>query len=1085
METRFRILGPIQVEHAAAPVPVTARRERVLLTMLLLRVGQRVPTQRLVDAVWADRPPGSARSQIQGSIHRLRRRLAAAGMAEPVVTESGGYRLRADPQCVDLWQFRRLAGAARTAAAGGWPAEAARLFRAALDLWRGQALAGIDSAEIERAAAGLDEERQQARQDCLEVELALGRGAELVGELTALVRQHPYQERLHGYLIRALYHAGRQADALAAYRQLRRLLHDELGTEPGAELQRLHRAVLHRDPALDPPVDPPVAAPGAPDPGGAPVPRELPAEVAGFTGRTGPLKALDEALASPAGGFPRPVTISAITGPAGVGKTALAIHWAHQVADRFPDGQQYLDLRGFSGREPLHPFEALTQLLRSLGTPAERIPADESRAAALYRSTLAGRRVLIVLDNARSSDQVRPLLPGSRGCAVVVTGRDRLTGLVAQEGVRLVPLDVLSAREAQLLLVRLLGTERVDAERGAADELARACAYLPLAVRIAAADIAGRPGATIAGYLDRLAAGDRLAVLQADDDPAASVPATLALSYRALPAPEARLFRLLGLVPGPGFTAAAAASLAATPVPEVTRRLQRLVRGHLVAEPAPGRYSFHDLLRLYSRQLATAEEGPSGVDAATGRLFGYYLHRADASATLLYAGMTRLPIPPADPALPPLEFDDPAGALAWLEAELSNLVSAGVAAAGADEHRPTAWLLADSLRGYFWRSRQVADWSTMATAAAAAAEEAGDHRVRAATERGLADLHQVAGHTRPAIDRYANAADQARLAGWSDGEAAAIVNLGILLYQTGQLTGAADCFARALVIDQRDGRVAGQAADSSNLGEVNHQLGRLAAAARALTDALVLLRQLGSLPAEADAHCNLGEVEHERGRLDRAVAELTGALELHRRIGSAVGATHDLACLATVHRDTGDLARAREHAEAALAAAAELDDLRLVAKAYNTSASVELCLGNVELAVDRHQRALESARQAEARGSEISALLGITSCQLAGTGPVDDSAALLALDLARQLGYRVREGQALTVLAEVSFRLGSSDAAREYAGQALACHRETGHRLGEARTLAILGSRTGGDAYHRQAADLYRAISAPMPAGPV
>lgn len=380
---RFGILGALQVSVESAEIQITARRERVLMAALLLRANRTVSRQRLIDSIWAERVPRDAAGQLQGSIYRLRRVLTAAGTPRSIIaTEVAGYRAQIDPQCLDLTEFYRLRDQARRAAGDSRAEEARHHYRSALHLWRGPALDGVDSDLIRREAAILDEEQFQALAECLDLELALGRAGELVAELGRLVKAHPYRETVHRQLMLALYRAGRQSDALAAYRDLRRVLQQELGTEPGAELERLNQAILNRDPELDRPStsgDREPAVPGTAGNEQTPVPRELPAHVAGFTGRAGALKVLDEMYAAAERGTPAPVAITAIAGTAGVGKTALAVHWAHRAADRFPEGQLFVNLRGYAVEAAMRPIEALAAMLRSLGVPPEQIPRTRLR----------------------------------------------------------------------------------------------------------------------------------------------------------------------------------------------------------------------------------------------------------------------------------------------------------------------------------------------------------------------------------------------------------------------------------------------------------------------------------------------------------------------------------------------------------------------------------------------------------------------------------------------------------------------------------------------------------------------------------
>jgi DNA-binding SARP family transcriptional activator len=1059
MTIRFVILGPMRVTAAGNEITIKAARERTILAVLLLRANDLVPAQHLIEAVWQARSLRDARTQLQGCLSRLRQQLTdAGGVPQLIATDQTGYRLRAAPSTLDLLEFRRLRDQARAAAAAGRGTDARDHYRAALALWRGGVLAGIDSEPVRQAAAVLDEEHVRVLEERIDTELALGSAAELVGELSSLVHEQPFREALHAALMRALHGAGRPADALAAYRRVRQILHEELGTEPGPELQNLHRAILTRDPGLTVPQSAPMPAvtPAPAASPAAPTPQELPPDVAGFTGRADTLATLDKLLPHEAADHPGPVTIAAITGTAGVGKTALAIHWAHRVADRFPDGQLYLNLHGYASRAPLQPQEALVAMLRSLGVPAGQIPAEEAQAASLFRTRLADRRVLLVLDNAGSAEQVRLLLPGSPGCLVLITSRDRLTGLVARDGAQRLLLEVLTAGEAGSLLSRLIGPDRVTAEPTEAAELADACAYLPLALRIAAAHVAERPDRTIAAHVTQLTTGDRLAALRADDDEASSVVAAFDLSYQALTTGAARLFRLLGLVPGPEVTPAAAAALTGGAVVDAARHLRRLASAHLVEEHIEARYTVHDLLRSYARRLATTELSGPEHDAATGRLLGYYLGAADAAARLLYPEMLRLTAPASGSGPVPVHFGRPAEALRWLDAERASLIAAIGYAADHGMGR-TAWLLAECLRGYFWRSRHTVDWHAAATAALAAAEAEADLRAQAAGRRSLGDLHLNLERYDEAIEDYRTAAELARQAGWGEGEAALLTNLGMVFHHTGRLPDAAEHYARALELERRSGRLDGQAVNSGNLGQVNHELGYLSEARDQIGQALSMYEELRSVGGQADAMTNLGEICHELGLLDAAVDRLTRARSLHEGIGDNSGIATALIDLAAVLADAGRLAEAAEKASAGAELASTIESRRLEARAWNVLAAIELRRGRCPQALRLYQAALEVARDCDTRSTEIDGLLGLAGVhRLAGRHDDAYEQAVRALELARDAGYRVLEGQALTATAEIMFQQCRHAEADRYARQALANHRETGHRPGEARTLALL-----------------------------
>jgi DNA-binding SARP family transcriptional activator/Tfp pilus assembly protein PilF len=1083
-DVHLHVLGPLRVRTDRGDVVALPARERTLLAMLLLHANRTVFVDQLVDGIWdTARAPRDARGQLQACVYRLRKRLGDAGFSDELIaTDPGGYRATVEPAELDLLEFRRLVAEARAARAGR-PAEAIDRYQAALRLWHGPALAGIHSELVRRVVQVVEEERLQVLEERVEAQLASGTAGELIAELTDLVRQHPYREGLHGALMLALYRAGRAAEALATYRQVHQSLHDELGTEPGTELQDLHRAILRRDAALD--------APNVPSelrrPAGLPVPtpRELPAEVAGFTGRAEALKTLDEMVTVGADGTLDPVVISAIAGSAGVGKTALAVHWAHRVADQFPDGQLYINLRGYAAGPPLRPIDALAALLRSLGTPPAQIPVDEAQAGALYRTQLAGRRALVVLDNARAASQVRPLLPGSPGCLVLVTSRDRLAGLVARDGARRITLPVLTPAESRTLLARLLGPERTRAEPDATSGLAGACAHLPLALRIAAAHLADRPDRSIASYVSELTTSDRLASLRADGDDETAVRAALGLSYQAIPDPARRLFRLLGLVPGPDFTPAAAAALAGATADDPTHLLRQLAGAHLIDEPEPGRYTFHDLLRLYARQLAQHEDTAGDRAEATGRLLDFYLHTAHRAATTTHPGILRLPVPPA-PASPATTFDSPAHATIWLAAERANLVAAVQHAAEHGPHAP-AWLITDCLRGYLWQTRHTADWEVVATAALRAADHEANPAAQAAAHLSLGDL-SVATATYPeAIEQFGAALELARRAGWADAEPTFAGKLGIAYWQRGELENAAHHFQESVALCRLTTRAQERAAALTHLGSVYRELGRLEQAATHLNQSLALLRELG--PNEGMALNNVGVVYHELGDLRRAADHLEQALELSRQIGARHNEANALDSLAGTRRDAGRASDALDLAQAAVELASEIGDRRTEVDAINTLGSVQLSLGRADDALRRHRQALEMAREIGTHIAVIVALLGHAAAhQRLGHRADAFDHAESALAQARGSGHRVLEGQALTLLADI--RLGQSrpGEARDLAERALANHRRTGHRLGEARTLVILGRiahNTGGakaaEAHWHAAHDLFVEGGAAIP----
>jgi tetratricopeptide (TPR) repeat protein/DNA-binding XRE family transcriptional regulator len=837
-----------------------------------------------------------------------------------------------------------------------------------------------------------------------------------------------------------------------------RLLADALGLA-GQEREAFVAAARGTEPV---PV-PAGAVSGGPVPNLPVVPAQLPADPAGFVGRARYLWDLDALL--PGEGRTSPGVV-VVTGTGGVGKTALAIHWAHQVRAHFPDGQLYVNLRGYAPTAPMRPVEVLAYFLHGLGVAAEQVPVEIEEAAALYRTLLADKRVLVVLDNARDAEQVRPLLPGSKGCLVVATSRDRLAGLVATHGAHRLGLDVLAPEEAVLLLARILGEERVAAEPEATAAVAEVCGFLPLALRIAAANLLDRPQPSIADYVGRLRAGNRLGELAVDGDPQAAVGVAFDASYATLDPQARRLFRLLGLVPGPDVTAPAAAALTGMQVPEVEQLLERLAGAHLAEPRGGGRYGLHDLLRLYARQRTEAENSEPERQAALGRLLSWYLHSADGATQLLYPNVVRLPLPPATSQMPLPAFSDHAQALAWLDAERSNLVAAVQQAA---EHgpRPAAWLLADALHGYLWQGMHVVDWSVVAEAALAAAHAEGGPRPQSAARVSLADLNLCLSRYRQAIEHYARALALNQQTGWLEAQAATLSKLGVAYARSGRLAEAADHHHQALTLNQRIGRLGGQATNLGNLGVVYLEQGRLQAAVAQHAQALALFGKLGYRGSQGTALGWLGEIEHALGRLDRAVDHANAALAIQREVGDRGGEADTLRTLAGIARDTGRLGYALELATTAVALAGATGERRLQADALNTLASVHLHRGSLPQARYSYGQALELARATESRYPEVVTLLGLaTTDQRAGR---HDQALVVtnqALTLARQAGFRLLEGQALTTLAGIQLAQDQPDQAVESARQALAIQRDTGHRLGQAHTLLVLGH-----ALHPQGAD--------------
>ncbi|NKE57042.1 SARP family transcriptional regulator [Lentzea sp. PSKA42] len=734
--TEFRLLGAVGVWSDGMPVDLGHGRRRCVLAALLVDANQVVSAEGLMERAWGENAPRQGKDTLYAYVSRLRnvfRRIEGAA----ITRKSGGYVLTVDPAAVDLHEFHRLLAEGR--AADGTAKLA--LLDQALALWQGEAFAELDTPWLDNVRQELAKERFAAELDRIDLQLGLGRHGELLTELAAATRRHPLDERLTGQFMLALYRSGRQAEALSAYQRLRDRLSDELGVDPWPELQRLHTSILRQDPGLAPPA---VRAVKKPMP--AHLTAQLPPPVPHFSGRHDALRELDTLL-----GLAAPVVISAVAGTGGVGKTALAVQWAHQHADDFPDGQLYVNLRGYDVAEPMTPNAALEGFLRTLGFDPAAIPSTVDERSALFRSALAGRRMLVLLDNARSADQVRPLLPGRHGCVALVTSRDDLAGLVARDGAHRLRLERLSEREAVELLRQVLGANRVAAEPAAALDLARRCALLPLALRVAAERAVRRDDVPLAELVTELED------LDVPGDPASAVRVVFSWSYLALPGPAGRLFRLLGLHPGPDFDTAAAAWLAGTDVATARRLLDVLRSAHLVEQTTPDRFQLHDLLRMYARELAERHDDAAERAGAVRRMAIGYLHTAYRAADQVNPAMLHLP-------RPEFSSDDPADGLGWLETERRNLVAV-IRHTATTEDRRLAWRLADALRGFFWLRKYHDDWLAALSDGLRAARFGGDLMAQAAMHHGIATARREPQPVR-ARDRALRARQAVQRTGW-------------------------------------------------------------------------------------------------------------------------------------------------------------------------------------------------------------------------------------------------------------------------------------------------------------------------------
>jgi DNA-binding SARP family transcriptional activator/tetratricopeptide (TPR) repeat protein len=917
----FGLLGPLLVRSGNTPVMVSAGKQRVLLAVLLLHANQAVTAGDLASAIWQDNPPETARVTLQNYVMRLRHALGPDGY-ERIVRRPSGYLIEIDPGELDLAQFAELQGAGLAAArSGAWESASAQLA-AALKLWRGQPLADVPSAMLAAEVPKLAGMRLAALETRIDADLHLGRHQEVTAELAALAAAEPLRERTHELLMLALYRSGQQAAALAAYRSARRQLVDQLGIEPGRALRELNQRILQSDATL-------LAQPPREDAGraaGSGTPRDrdlephrsmLPAGVPGFTGRDAELRALSAMRSAAARGSTGPVLIAAVGGTAGVGKTALAVHWARQHAADFPGGQLYVNLRGFGPADPLSPCEALRIFLDALAVPVAGTPATLDGLQVLYRSRLAGTKTLVVLDNARDPDHVRPLLPDWPGCLVIVTSRNELTGLIAAEGARTITLDVLTVGEARQLLIRRLGPERVAAEPDAAVQLISLCARLPLALAVAAARATTRPGLPLAVQAaELLDARNRLDALGTGED-STDVRAVFSWSYHQLSPAAARMFRMLGLHPGPEVTAPAAASLAAITLSETRVALRELSRAHMLAEQRPGRYAFHDLLRAYATEQAKLGDGQNERDAALSRVLLHYLHTGHAAALLLS--------PPRDPIIPerlapdvkPEHLTCYQQALAWFEAEHRVLLASVRLAAQARLDR-LAWQLAWVMQDFLDRRGHWHDWAAAGRLALDAATRLGDVagqavacRLTAAACHRLAEYQQARDHLMTALGLYRQIGDRL-------GEARIYQSLSIICDRQGRLADALGHDEQALSLFRAIGHRSGQAHALNSIGWSHMLLGDPKQGRLSCRESLALHRELGDRAGEANAWDSLGYAEHQLSRFARATDCYQHALMLFRELGDRYQQADTLKHLADTCRSAGDLTRARHAWQQAL-----------------------------------------------------------------------------------------------------------------------------------------------------------------------
>ncbi|MER6114383.1 BTAD domain-containing putative transcriptional regulator [Streptomyces sp. NPDC001743] len=848
----FCVLGPVRARRGGETLPSGSPQQRALLSALLLRGGRTATAAELIDAIWGEDPPSQALAAVRTYASRLRKTLGPLTLA----SDSGGYAMRIETGALDLTVAQDRAADAEKARASGDRHRARTLLNEALALWDGEALASVPGPYAEYQRSRLEEWRLQLTETRLDLDLEVGCHAEAVSELTALTAAHPLRERLRELLMVALYRSGRQAEALAVYADTRRLLAEELGVDPRPELSALQQRILQADEELARPADEPAPAAVRPRPA------QLPATVPDFTGRAAFVRELGDRLATAEGSV---MAVSALAGIGGVGKTTLAVHVAHQARPHFPDGQLYVDLQG-AGARVAEPETVLGAFLRALGTADSSIPDSLDERAALYRSTLDGRRILVVLDNAHDAAQIRPLLPGTAGCAALVTSRVRMVDLA---GAHLVDLDVMSPEEALQLFTRIVGEERINSEREAALDVVAACGFLPLAIRIAASRLAARRTWTVSVLAAKLAdERRRLDELQAGD---LAVKATFELGYGQLEPAQARAFRLLGLADGPDISLAAAAALLNLEAHAAEDLLEALVDTSLVESAAPGRYRYHDLVRLYARSCAERDEqAPEERELALSRLLDFYLATVARVSTMEKPGDTLVDhLTPT--SYPGLGFAGRREAQDWLYAEAGTLLACARQSAGG-RTLPRAvdllWVAVDLAES----GAISKEYEATVTAAAKAAQLVGDARSEGRALLILSNVHHVSGR----FDLI-------------DQECSRVLHLSSIAQDP-----LPACWA------------------SNLLGIISLYENRHAEGEKHLTRAIEQFRELDDLPGQASALCNLSRVHLAMGRTPTAVSLARQGTAMYDEMDHALKGANGRYALGLALTQSGQLEAAAE-----------------------------------------------------------------------------------------------------------------------------------------------------------------------------
>ncbi|MFJ6216776.1 BTAD domain-containing putative transcriptional regulator [Streptomyces sp. NPDC092296] len=1017
----FRLLGPLEVWADGRQIRLGSTKERALLAILVCAAGSPVTVDTLLERIWDGKEPPGVET-LQSYVSRLRGRLRpAAGERARVDFAAHTYRLQIDPTAVDLHRFRQLHRQGRATAAGGDPGRAVELLREAEALWRGEALSGFDGTWAAGLRARLGEERRAAREQRVRLELDLGRHAELIGELGELAAERPVAEPVVMDLMLALYRSGRHPEALAVYRDARARLRDELGLDPRPELSRLHQRILHRDPALAaapaPTNHPQHRPPRAPDT----LLRDLP----DFTGRRAELAVL---LAE---NPPNATSLSlkVVTGMPGVGKTTLVIHAAHLLRDRYPDGLLHLDLHAYSGPAPREPADALALLLTMAGTPPETLPADLDGRASLWRDRMAGSRTLLVLDDVRDAAQIRLLLPGTPNCRVFVTSRHRLAEL---EGAEPLPLDVPATAEAVELFTRIAGASRIS-DPESVRRVVNLCGHHPLALQLTASRLRHQHAWDVDDLVDRLS---RTPDQPGELDALPGILGSFELSYSELGPAEQRLFRLLGLHPGPDLTLYTAVALDGRQVPDVRRSLDELADCHFLSELLRDRHQLHYLMHAFALRMSRRDDTEQDRRAAVGRLLDYYLAVADHADRLAHPRRRRLANRLEHPPAVRPVFADADEAGAWLDVERSNLLAVSrVAAAHSPMHaRLLPHVLAKAFYG--WGAWQIADG--LHQAALTAWGESGDQVARSQILMERASMLWTLGSHEEALRCGLEALRLSRAVGDPRGQAEALCQISRVRLVSGRPREVLPDLEEALLLHQQTGNHRGEAEVRNLQGIALSRAGLFYQALEQFRSMLMLNLEIGDKHGQIWALNNMGDSYSRLGRHQLARSHYDEAMALVRSVGGVQELGNLFDSLGNFYRDTGEPFRALTFARKAVDLFRGLSDPRSESDSLINIGLTYLKLARYREALTHLTMAERIALRIDSRLTRQQALLGIAATR---RGMGQYKAALAAdreaLAIARRLDATFETARALEGLAKTAVALHRATAARTFWSEAL------------------------------------------------